>query len=140
MPQVSVTSEELERLPEKARSLPFLPLPSTEVIVLKSSLWVLGALGRSLGFRDGCSSPSRESTELLPQFGKPFSMIPRCCGAQHCPAGLQCGGGGGSVMSKHVQGPWSAAVSKQGTREQHTQHPGNAETVSLKQQCSNLHF
>lgn len=82
MPQISVISEDLERLPEKTRSLPFLPLPSTEVTVLKSTLWVLGALGKSLGFRDGCSSPSREGTELLPQedlsahFGKALSMIP----------------------------------------------------------------
>lgn len=102
---------------------------------------MLGALGKSLGVRDGCSSLSREGTELLPQedvsaqpgpqFGRPFSVIPRCCRAQRSPAGEQRGGGG-SVTSKRdtrtgPPGLQQQSVTPTREPESSTQHQGNVE-------------
>lgn len=65
-PQVSVTSEELEWLPEKARYLPFLPLPSIAVIVLKNYWASCGCFGGVTWVKRCMQQPQqRESTELL---------------------------------------------------------------------------
>lgn len=90
--------------------------------------------------RDGCSSRSRESTELLPQENLSASVWKAL---QQDPMLLLSSArpcwGAVVVLSYPStvpeQGPWSAATisdSKQGTREQHIQHHGSVDPMSFE--------
>lgn len=115
---------------------------------LPSTLWVLGASGKSLGLRDGCSSPRREGTELLPQEDL---CLESPSAWSHAAVELSTALLGSSVVLVVLSrastipelGPWSAATISAFEQEpEGSTHSTMAkvELASLKHLCSILQF